>query len=289
MENTIDSTPTQAENNTTPLTSKPQKNIILIVGIAILFLIVSLAGGYFLFAPKSKIADKPTTSVAPTTTQISPTTNPMANWKTINYSIFSIKYPTLLHVSSKDTCTYISDIEEPLDIPSKTSPGNHTVISICTYNQTMPTSFPYTNGSAANHTIRQYSANDLSGIQGQTTSTLGTENVVFIKNPQGGYVDIRRMLGDQNLFQEILSTFKFTDLSNETANWKIYSKPNISLKYPNNWFVKEISPSTPKIGYAINFVHEEHPYIIPDTTIFFSATPYKEDALGNMISNDTSI
>lgn len=44
---------------------------------------------------------------------------------------------------------------------------------------------------------------------------------------------------DISNFNQMLSTFKFTSLSDATANWKTYNKYGVSFKYPNTWNLEE--------------------------------------------------
>lgn len=80
----------------------------------------------------------------------------------------------------------------------------------------MPKSFPYTNGSSNNTTIKPFFLNRHTGIRGKSTSIAGLMDVVYLQNPKGGYATITLTPSadetkSENIFSQILSTFTFTD------------------------------------------------------------------------------
>jgi len=48
-------------------------------------------------------------------------------------------------------------------------------------------------------------------------------------------------VAEEELLPKILSTFKFTDPTDETAGWKTYSSTLFTLRYPSSWFIEDSS------------------------------------------------
>lgn len=135
-----------------------------------------------------------------------------AGWKTYNGSKYLIKYPNNLYLyefKNDNESVWISDIQNPTDIPEKISPDNHSIFGVSIYEDEMPKSFPYTNGLDKNETIKSFSINGNDGIRGKQTSTLGEGEAVYLKNPKGGFAEITNQLGDSEAFNKLLATFKF--------------------------------------------------------------------------------
>lgn len=179
--------------------------------------LVGLGGGYMLFASKSTSNNTVTNQqakISPTVIQESPSpTNSSSQWKTYKTENYTIDYPTDWSTYSypeSPSCVGLSDIPNPQDIPGKIDPAGHQLIQICDSNLAMPESFPYTNGSSKNITIKPFSISEYSGIRGKQTSTLGEVDTVYLNNPGWGHIEMLLELGDANIFQQILSTFKFT-------------------------------------------------------------------------------
>jgi hypothetical protein len=140
-------------------------------------------------------------------------------WKTYTNAIFSFKYPSNWYVNKYQD----SDVAYSLqisDIPNSYTAIQgmndiHTRIDIYMSIGPVPTSFPYTNGSSANATIRPISINSLKGIRGQESSTAGIEDVVYLENPKGGFVSFHLIPPAKNaavskqIFDQFLSTFRF--------------------------------------------------------------------------------
>jgi len=141
---------------------------------------------------------------------------PTANWKTYTSlkGNYSIEYPPdwyAYEYNDANSSVNISDVSNPEDIPQSVSPQGHTSILLSAYQGAMPTTFPYTNGSGTNSTIKQFSINSYTGIRGEQTSTLGLGEAVYLNNPKGGYVELVKQIDNNQMFDQILSTFKFTN------------------------------------------------------------------------------
>lgn len=144
-----------------------------------------------------------------------------SSWKTYTNDIFSFQYPNNWYVNkyegSPDIAYFVqvSDVQNSLAVIQGAS-DTHTRIDIANYASPIPLSFPYTNGSSVNKTIKPFSINGLSGIRGQMTSTAGVLDTVNLENPKGGYVFLqltppeRSDVISEQVFTHILSTFKFT-------------------------------------------------------------------------------
>ncbi|MCL5091118.1 MAG: hypothetical protein M1514_03855 [Patescibacteria group bacterium] len=188
-----------------------QKSIskLVLLVVLLLILVTGLIFGAYTLGKKQGKALVVTQQPEVTQTSVDET----ANWQTYTNEKYSIEYPSNWFVydyKDKNLCVNISDVSNPVDIPSKLEADGHTVILMCFYSSAMPKSFPYTNGSNKNTTVKPYEINGYSGIRGKETSTLGEGETVFLQNPQGGYVTLRLETGDTKIFDQILSTFKFT-------------------------------------------------------------------------------
>lgn len=143
--------------------------------------------------------------------------DPVAGWKTFSGSNYTIKYPPDWSIyqfpvldANGGVCVDLSDLKNPQDVPVKIDSNGHKIITACSYQGDMPTSFPYTNGIGGNNTISEYSVNGFSGIRGQSTSAIGIVDNVFLKKPNGGYIVLQNQIGDSTTFNNALSTFEFT-------------------------------------------------------------------------------
>lgn len=134
-------------------------------------------------------------------------------------SVYTIHYPRSWfvyvfpsdHIPQSQSCMLLSDIPNPQDIPNKIPSLHHQMIQICSHGETMPTIFPYTNGSVKNNTITPLSLNGYTGIRGNDAATIGLdlEDIVFLKNPKGGYVSLIKSQADLAIFSSLLSSFRF--------------------------------------------------------------------------------
>jgi hypothetical protein len=169
---------------------------------------------------KKTININPKLTLTPTQTPTSiPTPVVDSNWKIYNDKIdnyYSIYYPSDWYIvtEGESHCVWFSDIKNYLDIPSKIDSQSHSIIEICLRGEAIPTSFAYTNGSSANNTIKPYSINGYTGIMGELTSSLGLAEKVLLKNPTTGHIEFTKTIGENTIFNKMLSTFRFTRFTN---------------------------------------------------------------------------
>lgn len=198
--------------------------------ITILFVVIILLGygvKYIVSHSSLSLANK---SEKKTSTLVATPSPQLTNWKTYTNAHYSFQYPPNLFIydfGHPDSGVWISDVPDPRVLGNTVVPKGHLLISISLSSMPMPTSFPYQNGSLANTTIKPFAINGYSGIQGKEKTTMndGTtqqvfsqkgllkqdlpdEDGVFLANPKGGYVTVFRIVGDTDLFNKILGTFK---------------------------------------------------------------------------------
>lgn len=147
----------------------------------------------------------PTPTPTPT-----PISDPTANWKTYTNKTFGwqIKYPPELEAFgyTNEATIYMatSKVAEKFK-KNEDFEGSSAQIEIDTNSGTMPTSFPWTNGTSKPISTKTYT-----GIFGdaQALYSLIVQGA-YIQNPKGGYIFIRNQ--GRSDFEQILQTFKFTD------------------------------------------------------------------------------
>lgn len=185
--------------------------------IILLILIISLPvgiGGYILGTQKNQsVQTEQNQQISPsiTTTQPSPTPDPTVNWKiyTDPKGKYSFQYPINWYLYQDSGGVTIYD--RPKDqIPAGGGDSNSVEIGYTATGSFSP-NFAYDNGpNKPNTTIKQYTINNYSGIRGQQAQG---QDIVYLKNPNGGYASF--ILWDESnnedVFNQILSTFKFTD------------------------------------------------------------------------------
>ncbi|MBL7159779.1 hypothetical protein ISS85_04840 [Candidatus Microgenomates bacterium] len=208
-------------NNTNP-SQPPKQKTGFIIAVTVFSLLLAITA---IFAYQNYQLKKQTAQVPPVlepTTNPSPVTDQTANWKTYNSKdkYYSVSYPPNWNVYEYEeiyvdrSCIEIGDLQTEqltqLHLLDAETLKKHTSIQICFFpDLDMPKLFPHTNGSEANDTIRNVIINNYSGIRGEQTSTIGFEQRVDVENPGGGYSSIILEIGDLNIFDQILSTFKF--------------------------------------------------------------------------------
>lgn len=129
--------------------------------------------------------------------QPSTNVNTISSWNVYTNAAqgITLQYPSGWYVNGGgniNTCVTFSDSQYADPAHSRT------VISLCTY----PTPLP----SGSNN---QITVNGYQGVKVQQTSTWGASEGVFLANPKGGSTEIEILAGDANIFNLMLSTFKF--------------------------------------------------------------------------------
>lgn len=227
-----------------PVTPEHKFNIPLVTAI-ILCTSLIIGIGYFLNKRSTLKQDKTAqiTSITPTNSQ----TN-LADWQEYKNDIYSFKYPPHWYInnySGSSNFVYsveVSDIKNSITEIQGMS-DVHTRIDIRTNANPMPTSFPYSNGSAANDTIKPFTINSLRGIRGMQTSPAGITDTVYLMNSIGGYAELLLVQPTQNveeaerIFNSILSTFQFNEII--TPTMQTFKNSEVTFQYPSNWRIQE--------------------------------------------------
>lgn len=202
-----------------------QKGFTPILILLIIVVIAAMAGGaYYFTRPKSYSTGMDITKRPATNTGKAPAiqVDEIANWKTYTSGSFSLQYPNSWYANQYQKSKFdvykdaieLSDLENSVE-NIKGGSNSYTRISIMSFAGSMPETFPYSNGSNQNSTIKSYTINSYQGIRGQETSASGLIEVVYLKDPEGGYVVITLTPPLDNsentlkIFDQILSTFKF--------------------------------------------------------------------------------
>ncbi|MDP2692978.1 MAG: PsbP-related protein [bacterium] len=203
----------------------------LILFIVILLLVVG-GGAYYLGAKQNKqivedkltvqnqqVAENNNVTKNKLTTQneqkqITPTPDPTANWKTYmsKYNTYSIKYPQnwYIYEYKQGGGTGISDIPNPEDMPHTISPQGHTLIIV---GELFP-SIPIPKDASS----KQFSINSYTGLRSDQTTSYGSGEIVDFYNPnRGNNVELAKYVDENNMFDQILSTFKFIDQNQTTT------------------------------------------------------------------------
>jgi hypothetical protein len=203
----------------------------LVVVTILLSAVFAGAGGYLLGTGTSRPSVRTASLSSPPTVRpslsISETSVPMITkdvsmWKTYTSKFFSIEYPPTWFVNRYNT-DLLTGMQDAIEISDrKDSPitiggmsNLYTRVQVIFYTGEMPTSFPYTNGSEENTTIRPFRVNGYTGIRGQDTSEAGLQDVVFLTNQKSAFASIILTPPIQNdtlakdIFHQMLSTFNF--------------------------------------------------------------------------------
>jgi len=187
----------------------PSKTKYILLGLLILLILVALGGGiYYLGVVKQQpisqknnnvaktIAPNPTSTLTPTITP-----DPTASWKTHTDNISSIKYPASwtivdLPLSVKNlTCILIQE--------SSTAPIQ--AVSFCSSTDQFSTIYPEYINNQNNPKIT------INGYDAYKDLSLTGKGAFYIINSKGKFVNISPgTLSDMRLFNQILSSFKFT-------------------------------------------------------------------------------
>ena len=264
--------------------------ILLLIPLILLIIFVcyfglNLVKSYFL---------TPSTQTETTTekTTSTPTLDPISDWKTYEREGFSIKYPNNklirvtclnswkdeLHLSKRDKGENNDSIEL---LACGRGGGVHEAIEIITTtnnNEAVEEDGTRTSDNLI-ITTKTITINGVQAKKSITRKDLNIEegppfpNFLEIVKVPYGENDIIFTLADESLqkeFDQILSTFKFTDMSEmssvDTSDWKTYESKleGLSFKYPNDWNEKKEATDnyeeltlTTKSGYEFNFISSQ--------------------------------
>jgi hypothetical protein len=242
-------------------TAPPRKKFPLIPILlgAFLFLLLG-CGGYVLFAKKTRPIGKAIAQVSPTAFQPSPKTDPTANWKIYRNSKYGyiLKYPSNFFVEEShdpmgdiDT-TEISNIETKKFNSGVKDPDDSDVFLMFITN-------PWQGNRTLEDAYRDYPLSRSTYTVGEESGFIanGKKTVVVNKNGKEYVFNIRSLNTQSKLFDQILSTFKFTDqTTNPTAPPGCYYKvcnymcPKNQPNCCDNVTSELICPSTTPSSYS---------------------------------------
>jgi hypothetical protein len=211
----------------------------------------------------------------------SPTPNPMAEWKTYNGNVYTFKYPSGYTIKSDGggTVVTVSDAAGVfLSIFSLETPTYDNFINCTdTLKAGCMVNFQPQTDLITNITVDGRGAKSFyfTGLEGDTSYTHKVEVVespttaiqAIIGNTELGKTEAEVK---DNIFNQILSTFKFSDQTTDTSNWKTYTDPKntYSFKYPVSLQLKAFNDNSliltgvdgnDKIPHEFRI----NPYIIP--------------------------
>lgn len=229
------------------------------IGGILVFLLVLLGAVFVAGSKLTKKPQAPAPAPAPATTNPtpSPTSAPdlTANWKTYNGNGFSFKYPSDWTQGSVDASTGETSINPPPDTACPHCAGGFAGLSISLLSN--PSSMSLSEYMKSNsdkfggsYYLKDYKKYSIPGSIDAfiDRNALGAGAVQEEAVINGNKLVVILYCGsslctDNNLFDQILSTFKFTSstvanpTSNSTSNWKTYTntKYGYSFKYPSEF------------------------------------------------------
>lgn len=243
---------TQSETNVpiTPNSSSVYNSkVVILIGIVIFVGIVGFFGYYLGSRTTQKKQTNQVSNINTPTPSISVPTNntEVTDWKTYSNAAYIFKYPASWYVNQylgSSNFAYsveVSDVQDSITTIKGMS-DTHTRIDISIKANPLPASFPYTNGSSTNSTIRSFSVNGLTGIRGMQTGEVGLTDTVYLANPKGGHVEIlfiqptQNVQATQKIFDTLLSSFSlnntFISPTNLVSPTKIQTK---TIIIPSDW------------------------------------------------------
>lgn len=227
-----------------PSQPKPKLSKWIIAVAVILFLVI--VGSVSAFVLNKNSASKPQPNAETIVASPTPTPDPIANWKTYTGNGFSIKYPASwkIEVLSQDV--------KNLDSIFLKEDSTH-VVTLSFSTDKFSSIYPEYINNSKNPKIKinGYDAYPDTGFAGLGAFYLVNSNEQFANISPGTILD-------KELFNQILSTFKFTNQIIQTiptssptltiepiANWKTYTSSDngFSIKAPSTWTVDNSFPS----------------------------------------------
>jgi len=241
-----------------------QKGYALRIVVLILAVLLIGVGMYYSYTKQTN-QSLPTASVSPDET---------ANWKTYTNTKYGyiIKYPASLNPleSQPDSTnlkvlslTYFSVTPEGPDV-------TNFLVRVIKANlgeavQTMKDEFQ--NSSFIYKLVKEEKISSLLGYSGYrleyTSAQPGVNTLVFYTKEPYSYV----ISADKSKIDQILSTFKFTDQTDETANWKTYTnkKYEYSMSYPSELSYDEYSNGDTRFYLTVDGKNNKTPTGLKDS------------------------
>lgn len=261
--------PALLSQSSTPLQTIKQKGYFLPIIGAVVILFTIAGGAYYFMRVKSSTAIPAQTQTVIPTTQPS-TIDETANWKTYTNSKYgyTLKYPSNWSLVEQLSGSYIDIYDQPNITQPQLHDGSWVKISISNderQGRIQPSDSIGTKKEIANKvfeekiadiTLDKYSAfktvSDI--LSGSQTDARPTTNIVA-KIDSNTFVisfsnpDKNQYEKDLNIFNEIISTFKFNNQINaDISNWRTYTTSSeFTFKYPSDW---TITPDTYKYDYV---------------------------------------
>ena len=227
--------------------SKPKSKLLLIIiGIVLFLLITGSAAGFYLFKGQIiKETPKPTTTKI--VTKPSPTQNATTNWKTYEGTEFSIKYPPDYTISVDNSQNILVTITSRIGTtPKKGDELDESELTIAilasenttkTLDEIIDIEKQKPNERSNDPLIFEEKSLSISGLQAKMLKTkYSAVYYVIHGNMLFKFIQYPPATKRQIEFDQILSTFKFTDTQTvDTSNWKTYTGKGFSIKYPATW------------------------------------------------------
>ncbi len=246
-----------------PLAQKPKFPLAAIIGIVLFLLVAGGVAGFYAFKPQiMSLISKPTPTTtltpSPTPDPASNAANATANWKTYTDSSrgYSMKYPPNFRTDEEGrevVFPYTSNLKRT-DFTNVSSGAF--IYGPAPDNANDPLSlddFGVANFLGYLSSDSNVVENKQIALDGQPARMITVKHTdaysidVLFKYPTGtfghNYSYISLVSEKQNFeiykseFDQILSTFKFTDQTQtiDTSNWKTFSGTSFSIKYPPTW------------------------------------------------------
>lgn len=230
-----------------PMSDSPKHSLPKLVLLLLIILLLGVAYISYSFGKnyKTQILPSPqpllTSPVASPITQIDPT----EGWKSFKEFEIQFKYPADWKEVESEGGRYITDSKQQLDLRTTgSSKKTNQTIKEAVHNY-------LENSTSAGVQNLQYLLEKAMIINGMNawfvhyktdTSKAGGEAIIFIENRiltdrYSGLWTTNYSQEYQEIFDQILSTFKFVDTTTDTSNWKTYQDTEgiFLIKYPADW------------------------------------------------------
>lgn len=211
----------------------------MLIGLGVLILLLALGGSYLL-GTNNALKSSPLSKISPTI-QPSPTTDPTADWKEYIIEGLRFKYPPAFSLNK----TISKDPNKVTQIELENGDVRIGIWDTLLGGDIVPFQSKQIvlDGRDAS---RQSFSRDRSPNQAFNIDVLipnGKKQFTASINAVSDKVDRPLTQSEINMFDQILSTFKFTDSSHESdiSTWKSYSNKvaSFTLRYPSNWMLTE--------------------------------------------------